>query len=55
MIGHGSHTAQFEPMAQPDMTKARKKLAKYTEVASEKAGFIAISVTDRDRIDAAQC
>jgi tyrosine-protein kinase Etk/Wzc len=32
-----------------DMTKAREKLADYTEVISEKAGFISISVTDKDR------
>ena len=32
-----------------DMTEARKKLARYTEVASEKNGFIAISVTDKDK------
>ena len=30
-----------------DMTKARKKLAEYTEVTSEKNGFISISVTDK--------
>jgi tyrosine-protein kinase Etk/Wzc len=32
-----------------DMTAARKKLAHYTIVASEKTGFIAVSVTDKDR------
>jgi uncharacterized protein involved in exopolysaccharide biosynthesis len=32
-----------------DMTKARKKLAGYTEVISEKNGFISISVTDKDK------
>jgi tyrosine-protein kinase Etk/Wzc len=32
-----------------DMTQARKELAGYTQVTSEKAGFIAISVTDRDK------
>ena len=32
-----------------DMTKAREKLAGYTEVTSEKRGFIAVSVTDKDR------
>jgi tyrosine-protein kinase Etk/Wzc len=32
-----------------DMTRARKKLAGYTEVTSEKAGFISISVTDKDK------
>jgi uncharacterized protein involved in exopolysaccharide biosynthesis len=32
-----------------DMTEARKKLAGYTEVTSEKNGFIAISVTDKDK------
>jgi tyrosine-protein kinase Etk/Wzc len=32
-----------------DMTQARKKLAGYTEVTSAKNGFIAISVTDRDK------
>jgi uncharacterized protein involved in exopolysaccharide biosynthesis len=32
-----------------DMTKARKKLADYTEVTSEKNGFIAVSVTDKDK------
>ena len=36
-----------------DMTKARKKLAGYTEVTSEKNGFIAVSVTDRDKSRAA--
>jgi tyrosine-protein kinase Etk/Wzc len=37
-----------------DMTEARKKLARYTEVASEKNGFIAISVTDKDKNRAAE-
>jgi capsule polysaccharide export protein KpsE/RkpR len=32
-----------------DMTAARKKLAGYTEVTSEKNGFIDISVTDKDK------
>jgi tyrosine-protein kinase Etk/Wzc len=32
-----------------DMTEARKKLAGFTEVTSEKAGFIAVSVTDKDK------
>jgi uncharacterized protein involved in exopolysaccharide biosynthesis len=32
-----------------DMTIARKKLADYTEVTSEKNGFIAVSVTDKDK------
>ena len=32
-----------------DMTKAREKLADYTEVTSEKNGFIAVSVTDKDK------
>jgi len=32
-----------------DMTKARKKLAEYTEVTSEKDGFISISVTDKNK------
>ncbi len=32
-----------------DMTEARKKLSEYTEVASEKNGFIAVSVTDKDK------
>jgi capsular polysaccharide biosynthesis protein len=32
-----------------DMTAARKKLARNTVVASEKGGFIAVSVTDKDR------
>ncbi len=32
-----------------DMTEARKTLADYTEVASEKNGFIAVSVTDKDK------
>ena len=32
-----------------DMTEARKKLAGYTEVTSEKNGFIAVSVTDKDK------
>ncbi len=36
-----------------DMTKARKKLAGYTEVTSEKNGFIAVSVTDGDKSRAA--
>ena len=32
-----------------DMTDARKLLAGYTEVTSEKYGFIAVSVTDKDK------
>ena len=32
-----------------DMTAARKDLAEDTQVASEKSGFISISVTDRDK------
>ena len=32
-----------------DMTAARKKLAQYTKVTSDKNGFIVISVTDKDR------
>jgi tyrosine-protein kinase Etk/Wzc len=32
-----------------DMTAARKKLAEFTEVTSEKNGFIAVSVTDKNR------
>ena len=32
-----------------DMTAARKKLAGYTEVTSEKNGFITVSVTDKDK------
>ena len=32
-----------------DMTAARKRLAKYTTVASEKSGFISISVSDRNK------
>ncbi|MGH9615363.1 MAG: GumC family protein [Acidobacteriaceae bacterium] len=37
-----------------DMTAARKKLAKYTEVTSEKNGFISISVTDKNKQRVAQ-
>jgi uncharacterized protein involved in exopolysaccharide biosynthesis len=37
-----------------DMTAARKKLSKRTEIASEKTGFISVSVTDRDKQRAAQ-
>jgi tyrosine-protein kinase Etk/Wzc len=36
-----------------DMTGTRKKLAGYTAVASEKNGFIAVSVTDKDKQRAA--
>ena len=36
-----------------DMTAARNNLARYTTVASEKNGFIAVSVTDKDRQRAA--
>jgi tyrosine-protein kinase Etk/Wzc len=36
-----------------DMTAARKRLAEFTSVVSEKNGFISISVTDRDRKRAA--
>ena len=32
-----------------DMTAARKKLVRYTEVTSDKNGFIAVSVTDKDK------
>lgn len=32
-----------------DMTAARKKLAEFTEVTSEKNGFISISVTDKNK------
>jgi tyrosine-protein kinase Etk/Wzc len=32
-----------------DMTAARKRLAHYTEVVSEKTGFITVSVTDQDK------
>jgi tyrosine-protein kinase Etk/Wzc len=32
-----------------DMTEARKKLAEYTEITSEKNGFISIAVTDKNR------
>jgi uncharacterized protein involved in exopolysaccharide biosynthesis len=32
-----------------DMTEARKKLAGFTDVTSEKSGFIAVSVTDKDK------
>jgi tyrosine-protein kinase Etk/Wzc len=33
-----------------DMTAARKRLAHFTKVVSEKNGFIAVSVTDKDRL-----
>ena len=33
-----------------DMTAARKRLAHFTRVVSEKNGFIAVSVTDKDRL-----
>jgi uncharacterized protein involved in exopolysaccharide biosynthesis len=36
-----------------NMTKARRKLASYTAITSEKSGFIAVSVTDKDRNRAA--
>lgn len=36
-----------------DMTAARKKLADFTEVASDKTGIISVSVTDSDRQRAA--
>lgn len=36
-----------------DMTAARKKLAGYTEVVSEKSGLISVSVNDRDKKRAA--
>lgn len=36
-----------------DMTKAREKLAKMTEITSEKSGMISIAVTDRDKKRAA--
>jgi tyrosine-protein kinase Etk/Wzc len=32
-----------------DMTEARKKLASYTDISSEKNGFITVSVTDKDK------
>ena len=32
-----------------DMTEARKDLAEYTQVTSEKNGFISVSVTDKDK------
>ncbi len=32
-----------------DMTEARKNLAEYTQVTSEKNGFITVSVTDKDK------
>jgi tyrosine-protein kinase Etk/Wzc len=37
-----------------EMTKARMKLAGYTEVTSEKNGFITVSVTDKDKKRAAE-
>jgi tyrosine-protein kinase Etk/Wzc len=37
-----------------DMTEARKKLAGNTEVTSEKNGFIAVSVTDKDKKQVAE-
>jgi tyrosine-protein kinase Etk/Wzc len=37
-----------------DMTASRKKLAEFTDVTSEKNGFIAISVTDKDKGRAAE-
>jgi uncharacterized protein involved in exopolysaccharide biosynthesis len=37
-----------------DMTGARRKLAEYTSIVSEKNGFISISVTDRDKKRVAQ-
>ena len=36
------------------MTAARKRLADYTVVVSEKNGFIAVSVTDKDKKRAAE-
>ena len=36
-----------------DMTAARKRLANWSVVTSEKDGFIAVSVTDKDRVRAA--
>jgi tyrosine-protein kinase Etk/Wzc len=33
-----------------DMTAARKSLARSTDIASEKNGFITVSVTDRDKV-----
>lgn len=36
-----------------DMTAARKDLAGYTQITSEKSGFISVSVTDRDKKRAA--
>ena len=37
-----------------DMTAARKKLARYTVVTSEKTGFIAVSVTDKSKSQVAK-
>lgn len=37
-----------------DMTEARKELAKYTEITSEKNGFISVSVSDKDKKRAAE-
>lgn len=36
-----------------DMTAARKDLAEYTQIVSEKSGFISVSVTDREKKRAA--
>jgi len=36
-----------------DMTAARKELGAYTKIASEKSGFISLSVTDKDKVRAA--
>ena len=36
-----------------DMTEARKDLAGYTQIVSEKSGFISVSATDRDKKRAA--
>lgn len=36
-----------------DMTAARKDLASYTQIVSEKSGFISVSATDRDKERAA--
>ena len=37
-----------------DMTAARKKLAGYTEITSEKSGLLSVSVTDKDKKRAAE-
>ena len=37
-----------------DMTAARQRLAKKTEIVSEKSGFISVTVTDNDKVRAAE-